>query len=169
KTDISTLTTHGDPEEYALILKIQQSLQSSLALAAEHIPRYQQAVQSYISLHSLQPPPQAHIQQQQQSPGHGHEHGQAPANYQQRQGQGQGQGQGQEPVTRKQLQDAHILLSETLMKSLLLFDGVVCKQDFEVARATRREAVKETQRLLDEIDDLNASVKACDQQMKQRQ
>ncbi|KAG0374770.1 hypothetical protein BGX24_009983 [Mortierella sp. AD032] len=153
KTDISTLTTHGDPEEYALIVKIQQSLQSTLALCAEHIPRYEQAVQSYISSQTLQPPPQAHIQQQHQS---------APSRVQHQ------QAQGQEQVTRKQLQDAHILLSENLMKSLLLFDGVVCKQDFEVARATRREAVKETQRLLDSIDDLNARVKTCDLQLKQQ-
>ncbi|KAG0291379.1 hypothetical protein BGZ96_005252 [Linnemannia gamsii] len=134
KTDISTLTTHGDPEEYALIVKIQQSLQSTLDLVAEHFPRYEQAVQSYITSASSSPQPQ----QPQQ-------------------------------VTRKQLQDAHILLSETLMKSLLVFDGVACKQDFEVARATRREAVKETQRFLDSVDDMNARVKECDRQLKQQQ
>ena len=62
-----------------------------------------------------------------------------------------------------------MLLSETLMKSLLVFDGVVCKQDFEVARATRREAVKETQKFLDSVDDMNARVKECDRQLKLQQ
>ncbi|KAF9096858.1 hypothetical protein BGX29_011024 [Mortierella sp. GBA35] len=137
KTDISTLTTHGDPEEYALIVKIQQSLQKTLDLVAEHIPRYEQAVECYISQSQSSDPAPAPPPGQ---PGH----------------------PGQQPVTRKQLQDAHTLLSENLMKSLLLFDGVVCKPDFEVARATRREAVKETQRILDTIDDMNARVKACD-------
>ncbi|KAF8941320.1 hypothetical protein BGZ47_007409 [Haplosporangium gracile] len=149
KTDISTLTTHGDPEEYALIVKIQHSLQSTLDLVAEHFPRYEQAVQSYISFQSPSPTPSP------QQPPHGH-----------RQGQGQ---EASPPPTRKQLQDAHILLSETLMKSLLVFDGVVCKQDFEVARATRREAVKETQKFLDSVDDMNARVKECDRQLKQQQ
>lgn len=55
------------------------------------------------------------------------------------------------------------------MKSLLVFDGVVCKQDFEVARATRREAVKETQKFLDSVDDMNARVKECDRQLKLQQ
>ncbi|KAF9930626.1 hypothetical protein FBU30_000252 [Linnemannia zychae] len=143
KTDISTLTTHGDPEEYALIVKIQNSLQSTLNLVAEHIPRYEQAVKSYLALHSTSPPA---VTQQQQQPS-----------------------QQEPPVTRKQLQDAHILLSENLMKSLLTFDGVVCRQDFEVARATRREAVKETQRLLDSVDELHALVTACDRQNKAQQ
>lgn len=66
------------------------------------------------------------------------------------------------PPARKQLLDAHTLLTENLLQSLLVFDGVVCKQDFEVARATRREAVKETQKWLDTIDELNAKVKECD-------
>ncbi|KAF8938768.1 hypothetical protein EDD21DRAFT_371515 [Dissophora ornata] len=128
KTDIRTLTTNGDPEEYALINRIQTSLQRTLDLVAEHVPRYERAVEDYIqsdpapidrSLETL-------------------------------------------PPARKSLQDAHSLLSENLLQSLLVFDGVVCKPDFEVARATRREAVKETQRLLDVIDELNARVKACD-------
>ncbi|KAG9071181.1 hypothetical protein KI688_008726 [Linnemannia hyalina] len=140
KADISTLTTHGDPEEYALIVKIQQSLEKTLDLVAEHFPRYESAVQSYISsaTSSPRPPPR-------------------------------GQEAPPPPPTRKQLQDAHMLLSETLMKSLLLFDGVVCKQDFEVARATRREAVKETQKFLDSVDDMNARVKECDRQLKLQQ
>ncbi|KAK5816325.1 hypothetical protein F5H01DRAFT_344202 [Linnemannia elongata] len=138
KADISTLTTHGDPEEYALIVKIQQSLQSTLDLVAEHFPRYESAVQSYISSASSSPQQQPH-------------------------------GRQEPPPTRKQLQDAHMLLSETLMKSLLVFDGVVCKQDFEVARATRREAVKETQKFLDSVDDMNARVKECDRQLKLQQ
>ncbi|KAF9141679.1 hypothetical protein BGX30_004330 [Mortierella sp. GBA39] len=140
KADISTLTTHGDPEEYALIVKIQQSLEKTLDLVAEHFPRYESAVQSYISSATSSPHP----------PPRGQE---APP----------------PPPTRKQLQDAHMLLSETLMKSLLVFDGVVCKQDFEVARATRREAVKETQKFLDSVDDMNARVKECDRQLKLQQ
>ncbi|KAF9540506.1 hypothetical protein EC957_004032 [Mortierella hygrophila] len=140
KADISTLTTHGDPEEYALIVKIQQSLGKTLDLVAEHFPRYESAVQSYISSATSSPCP----------PPRGQE---APP----------------PPPTRKQLQDAHMLLSETLMKSLLVFDGVVCKQDFEVARATRREAVKETQKFLDSVDDMNAQVKECDRQLKLQQ
>ncbi|KAF9184350.1 hypothetical protein BGZ51_003371 [Haplosporangium sp. Z 767] len=127
KTDIRTLTTNGDPEEYALILKIQQSLQKILDLAAEHVPRYEKAVEEYI----------------QSKPG--------PVNL-----------SGTLPRARKDLQDAYILLSENFLQSLLVFDGVVCKQDFEVARATRKEAVKEAQRLLDIIDEMNARVKACD-------
>ncbi|KAG0200650.1 hypothetical protein BGX28_006332 [Mortierella sp. GBA30] len=130
KTDIRTLTTHGDPEEYALILRIQTSLQKTLDLAAEHVPKYEQAVQDYI----------------QSNPG--------PVNL-----------SGPLPPARKSLQDAHGMLSENLLQSLLVFDGVVCKQDFEVARATRREAVKETQRLLDRIDEMNALVKACDREV----
>ncbi|KAG0358742.1 hypothetical protein BC939DRAFT_480042 [Gamsiella multidivaricata] len=128
KTDIRTLTTNGDPEEYALIIKIQSSLQKTLDLVAQHVPRYEQAVQDYIQSNS------------------------GPVNL------------SQIPLlpARKGLQDAHGLLSENLLQSLLIFDGVVCKPDFEVARATRREAVKETQRLLDVIDEMNERVKACD-------
>ncbi|KAF8962945.1 hypothetical protein BGZ46_001075 [Entomortierella lignicola] len=128
KSDIRTLTTNGDPEEYALIVKIQKSLQKAMDLAAEHVPRYQQAVEDYI--HSNPRP----VDRNQESL----------------------------PPARKNLQDAHTLLSENLLQALLVFDGVICKPDFEVARGTRREAVKETQRLLDVIDELNARVKACD-------
>ncbi|KAG0051728.1 hypothetical protein BGZ83_003346 [Gryganskiella cystojenkinii] len=128
KTDIRTLTTHGDPEEYALIVKVQTSLQKTLDLVAEHLPKYEVAIDEYIQSNpgpvKLSDP---HL-----------------------------------PPARKALQDAHALLSENLMRSLLVFDGVVCKPDFEVARGTRREAVKETQRLLDVIDEMNARVMACD-------
>ncbi|KAI9240267.1 MAG: hypothetical protein BYD32DRAFT_408711 [Podila humilis] len=126
KDDVQVLTTHGDPEEYSLILKIQTSLQKAQALVAEHVPRYEQAVAKYIQSN----PPPYYLAAM--------------------------------PPARKQLMDAHSLLSETLLQSLLVFDGVVCKQDFEVARATRREAVKETQKWLDAIDELNAKVKECD-------
>ena len=122
------MTTHGDPEEYALIVKIQTSLQKTLDLVAEYVPKYEIAIEDYI----------------QSNPG--------PVNL----------SDPHLPPARKSLQDAHALLSENMMRSLLVFDGVVCKQDFEVARATRREAVKETQRLLDVIDEMNAKVKACD-------
>ena len=122
------MTTHGDPEEYALIVKIQTSLQKTMDLVAEHVPKYEIAVEDYI----------------QSNPG--------PVNL----------NDPHLPAARKSLQDSHALLSENLMRSLLVFDGVVCKPDFEVARATRREAVKETQRILDVIDDMNARVKSCD-------
>ncbi|KAF9994944.1 hypothetical protein BGZ79_000265 [Entomortierella chlamydospora] len=128
KSDIRTLTTNGDPEEYAVIVRIQTSLQKAMDLAAEHFPRYQQAVEDYI--HS--------------NPG--------PVNLNQE----------TLPPARKALQDAYTLLSENFLQALLVFDGAVCKPDFEVARGTRREAVKETQKLLDVIDELNARVKACD-------
>ncbi|KAF9896026.1 hypothetical protein BX616_008290 [Lobosporangium transversale] len=139
KTDIRTLTTTGNPEEYAIIVKIQTSLKKATDLAAEHIPRYEQAVQDYIQSN-----------QSNQSSGKNprvdlnHPETLSPA--------------------RKALQDAYVLLSESLLQALLVFDGVVCQQGFEVARGTRREAVKETQRLLDIIDDLNARVQSCDDQ-----
>ncbi|KAG0337865.1 hypothetical protein BG004_007458 [Podila humilis] len=132
KDDVKVLTTHGDPEEYALIQKIQQSLNKAQTLVEEHVPRYEQAVAKYIS----STPPPYYLTAI--------------------------------PPARKQLQDAHTLLSETLIQSLLVFDGVTCKQDFEVARATRRQAVIETQKWLDTIDELNAKVKECDKIMSKQ-
>ncbi|KAF9438979.1 hypothetical protein BGZ76_002272 [Entomortierella beljakovae] len=128
KTDIRTLTTTGDPEEYALIVKVQTSYQKVMDLASEHLPRYKQAVQDYI--HSNPSP----VNLTQESL----------------------------PPARKALLDAHTLLSENFLQAILVYDGVSCKPEFEVARGTRREAVKETQKLLDIIDELNAQVKACD-------
>ncbi|KAI1319542.1 hypothetical protein EDD11_003812 [Mortierella claussenii] len=129
KTDIRTLTTNGDPEEYSLIVRIQTSLQKAMEMAAEHLPRYQQAVDDYIR-------------------GSHSNNAVAPTS--------------SSVPTKKNLQDAYTLLSEHLTQALLVFDGVVCKQNFEVARGTRREAVKETQRLLDIIDDLNERVRVHD-------
>ncbi|KAG0083373.1 hypothetical protein BGZ92_010823 [Podila epicladia] len=66
------------------------------------------------------------------------------------------------PPARKRLQDTHGMLSENLLQSLLRLDGVTCQPEFEVARVKRREAVKETQRLLDHVDGINARVKKTD-------
>lgn len=65
--------------------------------------------------------------------------------------------------TRKRLQDEHTYLSETLMRALLTLDSKVC-EGFETARKERKEAVKETQKLLDGIDEMNDRVKACDRE-----
>ncbi|KAF9414937.1 hypothetical protein BGZ94_000238 [Podila epigama] len=130
KDDIHTLTTHGDPEEYALIQRVQASLQNARTLVHEHFPRYEQAVAKYLQSN----PPPYYLAAM--------------------------------PPARKQLMDGHAMLSETLLQSLLVFDGVICKEHFEVARATRREAVKETQKWLDQIDELNDQVKASDKVVK---
>ncbi|KAF9412865.1 hypothetical protein BGZ94_000907 [Podila epigama] len=124
--DIKQMTTNGDPEEYALILRIQNSLQKTQEFVAEHMHKYEQDVEAYI----------------QSKP--------APFSFDAM------------PAPRKRLQDTHGMLSENLLQSLLKLDGVTCQPDFEVARVKRREAVKATQKLLDQIDGSNAKVKKTD-------
>ncbi|KAF9313580.1 hypothetical protein BG003_005052 [Podila horticola] len=124
--DIKQMTTNGDPEEYALILRIQSSLSRTQEFVAEHVPKYEQDVETYI----------------QSKP--------TPFSFQSM------------PPARKRLQDTHGMLSENLLQSLLRLDGVTCQPEFEVARVKRREAVKETQRLLDQVDGINARVKKTD-------
>lgn len=125
--------TSGDPEEHALVVRIENSLRKTLDLTAEHVPTYERAIEDYIQSN----PPSITDQR--------NDYGEPIL-----------------PPARKWLQDEHTLLSEKLMQALLFLDGVVCKPTFEVARAKRREAVKETQRLMDLIDQMNDRVKACD-------
>lgn len=120
------LTTNGNPEEYALIQRIQASLAKSHDFVDQHLPRYEQDAAKYIASN----PPPFSMQAM--------------------------------PPARKKLQDLHAMLSEVLLQQLLGLDGVVCQPDFEVARVKRREAVKETQRLLDVVDDIHTRVKECD-------
>jgi len=70
------------------------------------------------------------------------------------------------PPARKRLHEQHGIMSENLLQSLLALDGVSCKPDFEVARVKRREAVKATQRRLDEIDVINGRVKENDKKAR---
>jgi hypothetical protein len=121
------LTTHGDPEEYALILRINMSLQKTDDFMQAHLPKYQQDVETYLSSR----PPAFSLAQGM-------------------------------PAPRKRLYEQHGIMSENLLQSLLALDGVSCKPDFEVARVKRREAVKATQKRLDEIDAINARVKEND-------
>lgn len=120
------MTTNGDPEEYALILRIQSSLARTQEFVAEYVTKYEQDVETYIRSKP------------------------APFSFQSM------------PPARKRLQDTHGMLSENLLQSLLRLDGVTCQPDFEVARVKRREAVKETQKLLDHVDGINARVKKTD-------
>ncbi|KAG0311858.1 hypothetical protein BGZ99_009879 [Dissophora globulifera] len=134
KTDIRTLTTNGNPEEYALIVKIQTSHQKTLDLVAEHAPRYKEAVEAYIASNSP-------VSTETSTP--------TPTST------------STPTPSLKALEDAHSLLSENLLQAMLTLDGVTCQPDFEVARATRREAVKETILLMHDFDELNDRVKAC--------
>ncbi|KAF8937653.1 hypothetical protein BGZ58_002354 [Dissophora ornata] len=123
---IKEMTTNGDPEEYALILRISGSLQKSKDFVVEHLPKY---VEESAAYHASKP---------------------APFSMQAM------------PPPRKKLHDLHGMMSENLLQSLLALDGVTCKPEFEVARVKRREAVKETQKLLDVIDAINVRVKESD-------
>ncbi|KAF9981804.1 hypothetical protein BGZ75_006826 [Mortierella antarctica] len=123
---IKEMTTNGDPEEYALILRISGMLEKTRDFLSEHLSVYEQAVDAYL----LSKPAPFSMQAM--------------------------------PAARKKLHDLHGMLSENLLQSLLALDGVTCKPDFEVARVKRREAVKETQKLLDIIDALHARVKESD-------
>ncbi|KAG0308766.1 BAG molecular chaperone regulator 1 [Dissophora globulifera] len=135
--EIKLLTTNGDPEEYALILRISGSLEKSRDSVSEFLPRYREETDAYL----------ASSEKPTASKGAG----------------------AAGPVTlqnmsppRKKLHDLHGTMSESLLQSLLVLDGVTCKPEFEVARVKRREAVKETQKLLDVIDAINAQVKESD-------
>ncbi|KAF9180737.1 BAG molecular chaperone regulator 1, partial [Haplosporangium sp. Z 767] len=123
---IKELTTNGDPEEYALILRISGSLEKCKDFVSEYLPKYEQEVESYLA---SKPGPFAMAAM---------------------------------PPGRKKLHDLHGMMSESLLQSLLALDGVTCQPEFEVARVKRREAVKETQKLLDVIDAINARVKEND-------
>ncbi|KAI7831210.1 hypothetical protein BC939DRAFT_392328, partial [Gamsiella multidivaricata] len=123
---IKAMTTNGDPEEYALILRISGSLAKSKDFVSEYLPKYEEEAAAYLASK-----PAAFSMQAM-------------------------------PPPRKKLHDQHGMMSEILLQSLLALDGVTCKPDFEVARVKRREAVKETQKLLDVIDAINARVKECD-------
>ncbi|KAG0229546.1 hypothetical protein BGW42_001525 [Actinomortierella wolfii] len=126
KNDMLELTTNGNPEEYALIQRIQASLDKSHEIVEKYVPQYEQDTLKYVASN----PPPFSMQAM--------------------------------PPMRKKLQDTHAMLSEVLLQQLLGLDGVVCQPDFEVARVKRREAVKETQRLLDVVDAIHARVKECD-------
>ncbi|KAF9107704.1 hypothetical protein BGX29_005221 [Mortierella sp. GBA35] len=123
---IKELTTNGDPEEYALILRIANSLQKSKDFVSEHQSKYEAEVETYLA---SKPAPFVMSAM---------------------------------PPARKKLHDYHGMMSELLLQALLGLDGVTCKPDFEVARVKRREAVKETQRLLDTMDAIHARVKESD-------
>ncbi|KAF9934183.1 hypothetical protein FBU30_003207 [Linnemannia zychae] len=123
---IKEMTTSGDPEEYAVVLRISNSLQKSRDFVAEHQQKYEDEVNAYLA---SKPGPFVMSAM---------------------------------PPARKKLHDYHSMLSELLLQALLALDGVTCKPEFEVGRVKRREAVKETQRLLDAMDAINARVKESD-------
>lgn len=123
---IKEQTTNGDPEEYALVLRISGSLQKSKDFVAEYLPKYEEEEKAYMAS-ELVPFKMPDM-----------------------------------PPARKRLHDLHGMMSENLLQSLLALDGVVCQPEFEVARVKRREAVKETQKLLDVIDAINLRVKESD-------
>jgi hypothetical protein len=116
------------------VARIQELLQKTIDLTAEHVPKYERAIEEYIQSN---PPP---ISEQRNDYG---ERVLTPA--------------------RKWLRDEHTLLSEKLMQALLVLDDVICKPNFELARGKRKQAVIETQRLLDVVDQMNDRVKACDE------
>ncbi|KAI1295086.1 hypothetical protein EDD11_007979 [Mortierella claussenii] len=124
---IKELTTNGDPEEYALILRISGSLDKTKDFVSEYLPKYEVEAEQYLAS--------------------------KPAAFIMSAGM---------PPARKKLYDLHGMMSENLLQSLLALDGVTCKPEFEVARVKRREAVKETQKLLDVIDAINARIKESD-------
>ncbi|KAF9579871.1 hypothetical protein BGW38_003694 [Lunasporangiospora selenospora] len=126
KEDIEKSTTNGDPEEYALILRIQGSLEKAQEFVAEHRSKYEADVETYLASNPAPFSPQ------------------------------------EMPQPRKRLQDTHGMISEILLQSLLVLDGVTCPPEYEVARVKRREAVRETQKLLDIMDGINTRVKASD-------
>ncbi|KAJ3298162.1 hypothetical protein HK104_011083 [Borealophlyctis nickersoniae] len=66
--------------------------------------------------------------------------------------------------TAKQLKDSHAKISELLLQSLLKLDGVTCPPDFEAARASRKEAVRFVQSLLDRVDGIRDRVNAAAQE-----
>ncbi|KAF9113484.1 hypothetical protein BGX27_001496 [Mortierella sp. AM989] len=123
---IREMTTNGDPEEYALILRISGSLEKSKDFIAEYLPKYEADAETYLS--TKQVPFVMPTM----------------------------------PPARKKLHDQHGMMSENLLQSLLALDGVTCKPEFEIARVKRREAVKETQKLLDIIDAINGRIKEND-------
>ncbi|KAF9583187.1 hypothetical protein BGW38_010073 [Lunasporangiospora selenospora] len=162
KTDIQTLTTNGDPEEYALIVKIQTTMDKARQLASDLLPKFQAAVQDYLRAHpppTISPPsstsasPDSNLSEDQ---------GALPTTAT----GGRPEDPSRMSAARKQLFELHVGLSESFMQALLVFDGIECKSNHEVARATRREAVKETQAWMDQVDDLQAQVKACDRAMR---
>ncbi|KAF9934031.1 hypothetical protein BGZ65_003937 [Modicella reniformis] len=134
---LNQLTTSGDPEEFALVLRILGSLEKSKTFVSEHLPKYEEEVESYLASNPS-PSPSAPL---------------AP---------------GSKTILatmspeRKKVHDLHAKMSENLLQSLLALDGITFGPEFEVARAKRREAVKETQKLLDVIDAINVRVKESD-------
>ncbi|KAF9432376.1 hypothetical protein BGZ76_010892 [Entomortierella beljakovae] len=124
--EIRKMTTSGDPEEYALVLKISGSLEKSKEFIAEYLPKYEADAEVYLS---AKPVPFVMPSM---------------------------------PPARKRLHEQHGVMSENLLQALLALDGVTCKAEFEAARIKRREAVKETQKLLDVIDAINLRIKESD-------
>ncbi|KAI9250486.1 hypothetical protein BDA99DRAFT_548598 [Phascolomyces articulosus] len=64
-----------------------------------------------------------------------------------------------EDKDKKTMQDNGIYLSEKLMQALITLDGVECPPGFDAARQKRREGVRLLQRLLEQVDEVRATVK----------
>ncbi|CAO3617735.1 unnamed protein product [Cunninghamella echinulata] len=61
---------------------------------------------------------------------------------------------------KKKMQDKGLYCSEKLMQALIKLDGVECPMEFDTARQKRREGVRCTQKLLDRVDVIRATVRS---------
>ncbi|KAI9260609.1 hypothetical protein BDA99DRAFT_439731, partial [Phascolomyces articulosus] len=65
----------------------------------------------------------------------------------------------QNPKEQQKLHEYGIYLNEQLMNILFEFDGIICGPEFEKARYQRKEGVKQSQALLDKVDNIKTLVK----------
>ncbi|KAJ2080929.1 hypothetical protein H4R24_002729 [Coemansia sp. RSA 988] len=63
---------------------------------------------------------------------------------------------------RKMLDDSYTFVNETLMKYILKLDGIVCSMEAERARQRRRQAIRQLQAWMDQMDRKRDSVKQSD-------
>ncbi|KAI9301560.1 hypothetical protein BJ944DRAFT_290845 [Cunninghamella echinulata] len=61
---------------------------------------------------------------------------------------------------KKKMQDKGLYCSEKLMQALLKLDSVECPMEFDTAKQKRREGVRYTQKLLDRVDVIRATVRS---------
>ncbi|KAJ2809074.1 hypothetical protein H4R20_000378 [Coemansia guatemalensis] len=63
---------------------------------------------------------------------------------------------------RKKLHDSYTFVNETLMQYMLKLDGIVCSPEAEKARQRRRQAIRQLQAWMEQMDRKRDSVKQSD-------
>jgi hypothetical protein len=144
ESDLASSGSKGS-EEHALVDRIQMAVEKSTRLALE-IDLFKATVQSLL-VHIQSPPSPTSSSPTTTSP-RPHKPSKQASN---------AAAELQSSVDKTIYQ--HKYLAEMLLKVILELDGVTCQPEFESARGKRKEAVRQVQALIDEVDSVIKPIK----------